>query len=204
MKSPVYVNHAGGYDFRVIILRGTARVLAAATGLLLVYGIMFSLEGMTTRIPTTATWELTTGALWTTPWLLLFFSGLQDVVNVTGKKWVLWFGGMVALLFLYYFDHYTSLSLLTKAVMPPIAVGIGMIPCFTRKMGFLFVLSSLAAGIAGAVVLYHVAATVLSPTAHFTTAVIGALLATFCLSGITSGTLAVLDICRHVTRRLAT
>jgi hypothetical protein len=202
--TPVYDNNADEYDSRVTILRGTARILAAATGLLLVYGITFALEGMTTRIPTTATSELVAVALWTAPWLLLFCSGLQDVVIVTGKQWVLWFGGIAALLFLYYFDHYTSLSLVTKAAMPPIAVGVGLIPHFIRKMGFLFVLSSLAAGVAGAFVLYSVAATLFTPTAHFATKVIGALLVTFCLSAITTGVLAVFDLYRQATRRFAT
>jgi hypothetical protein len=189
----------------VTILRGTARILAAATGLLLMYGITFALEGMTTRIPTTATRELAMGALWTAPWLLLFCSGLQDVAMVTGKQWVLWFGGIAALLFLYYFDHYTSLSWATKAAVPPIAVGVGLIPHLIRKMGFLFVLSSLAAGVAGAFVLYNVAATLFSPTQHFATKIIGALLVTFCLSAITSGVLAVFDLYRQVRhRRFAT
>lgn len=203
-KSPVYANNAGEYDSRVTILRGTARILAAATGLLLAYGITFALEGMTTRIPTTAAWELAMGALWTAPWLLLFCSGLQDVLIATGKQWVLWFGGIAALLFLYHFDHYTSLSLVTKAAMPPIVVGVGLIPYFIRKMGFLFVLSSLAAGVAGGFVLYNVAATLFSPTAYFATKVIGALLVTFCLSAITSGVLTVLDLYRQLTRHFAT
>jgi hypothetical protein len=180
------------------------KILAATTGLLLAYGITFALEGMTTRIPTTATWELATVALWTAPWLLLFCSGLQDVVSVTGKQWVLWFGGIAALLFLYYFDHYTSLSLLTKAAMPPIVLGIGLIPHFIRKMAFLFVLSSLAAGVAGAFVLYNIAVTLFTPTAHFATKVIAVLLVTFCLSAITSGLLAVFDLCRQMSRWSAT
>src|SRR5262249_13976177 len=90
------------------------------------------------------------------------------------------------------------------AIMPPIAVGIGMIPYFIKKIGFLFVMSSLAAGVAGGFVLYNVAATALSPTAHFATAVIGVLLLTFCVSGIASGILAIYDVCRHLSRRLAT
>lgn len=186
------------------ILRGAARILAAATGLLLAYGITFALEGMTTRIPTTAMWELATGALWTAPWLLLFCSGLQDVVIVTGKQWVIWFGGIAALLFLYYFDHYTSLSLVTKTAGPPIAVAVGLIPHFIRKLGFLFVLSSVAAGAAGTLVLYNVAATLFSPTTHFATKVIGVLLVTFSLSAIASGVLTVFDVYRQVTRRFAT
>ncbi|MFZ1130680.1 MAG: hypothetical protein WAN38_07905, partial [Terriglobales bacterium] len=100
MRTPVYGNNAGEYDSCVMILRGTARILAATTGLLLVYGITFALEGMTSPVPTTTTSELATGALWTAPFLLLFCSGLQDVVIVTGKPSVLWFGGIAALLFL--------------------------------------------------------------------------------------------------------
>jgi hypothetical protein len=188
----------------VIILRGTARLFAATSGLLLVYGMTFALEGMTTRIPTTSAWELATTALWTIPWLLLFCSGLQDLVTVTGKQWVLWSGAIPALLFLYYFDYYTSLSLVTKAAMPPIVVGIGIIPHFIRRFGFLFVLSSLAAGVAGGLVLYNVGATVLSPEAHFATAVIRILLVAFSVSGVGTGILAVYDVWRVLSRRLGT
>jgi hypothetical protein len=200
---PVYVSQAGEYDSPVTFLRGTARILAAATGLLLVYGMTLALEGMTTRIPKTAGWELATTALWTIPWMLLFCSGLQDVVTATGKRWILWSGGIVALLFLYYFDHYTSLSFVTKAAMPPIAVGIGIIPYFIKGIRFLFVMSSVAVGVAGAFVLYNVAATALSPTAHFATAVTVVLLLTFCVSGIASGILAIYEVSRNLPRRLA-
>jgi len=172
--------------------------------LLLVYGITFALEGMATRIPTSAVRELATGALWTAPWLLLFCSGLEDVAIGTGKQWVLWLGSISAFVFLYYFDHYTSLSFLSKVAMPPIVLGLGLIPHFKRKLGFLFVLPSIAAGVAGFFVLYTVAATVLSPRAHFATKTIGVLIATFCLSGITSGVLVGFDIYRQLMRRLAT
>ena len=191
------------YDSRVTILRGAARILAAATGLLLMYGITFALEGMTSRIPTTAAWELAAGVLWTAPWLLLFCSGLQDAVTVTGKQWVLWLGGIVALLFLYSCDHYTPLSLVTKAALPPVALAVGLIPQLIRKMGFLFVLTSLTAGVGGGFVLFNIAVTLYSPTAHFATKLIGALLVTFCLSALTSGVLTVAQLYGQVTRRFA-
>lgn len=201
----IYLNNAGGYDFPVLILRGTARILAAVTGLLLVYGIIFALEGMTIRIPTTGVRELTTTAVWTIPWLLLFCSGLEDIAVVANKRWAIWLGGILALLFLYYLDHFTSLSLMTKAAAPLVAVGAGMIPCFIRKIRFLFVLTSLAVGVAGAFVLYNFAVTIFSPTTHFATKAIGVLLVAFCVSGLTSGILAILDICsRLAPRRLAT
>jgi cytochrome bd-type quinol oxidase subunit 1 len=105
---------------------------------------------------------------------------------------------------LYYFDHYTSPSLVTKAAMPRIAVGLGLIPHFIRRMGSLFVLSSLAAGVGGGFVLFNIATTLFSPTSHFATKVIGLPLVTFCLSAITSGVLTVSDLYSQVTRRFAT
>jgi hypothetical protein len=116
---------------------------------------------------------------------------------------VLWVGGIAALLFLYYFDHYTSLSQLTKAAMPLIAISMGLVPHFVRKLGFLFVLSSLVAGVGGILVLYNIAATLFSSEAHFATRSIGALLVTFCLSAITSGVLTVFDLYRQLRRRFA-
>ena len=185
------------------ILRGTASILASITGLLLVYGITFALEGMTTRVPTSAAWELATGSLWTALWLLLFFSGLQDFVNVTHKQWVLWLGVVAALVFLYYFDRYTSLSLLTKAAMPPIATGLGLVPHFIKRMGFVFSLSSLAVGVVSATALYYFATTMLSPTAHFATRTIGALIVIFCVTGITSGVLVGVGLYRQTRRFFA-
>jgi len=85
--------------------------------------------------------------------------------------------------------------------MPPIAVGLGLMPHFVRRMGFVFALSSLGAGVVGAVVLYYFAAAMLSPTTDFATRTIGVLVVTFCLTGITSGILAVFDIYRRLTHR---
>jgi hypothetical protein len=187
----------------VILLRGITRIIAAAAGLLLVYAVIFALEGMTTRLPTSAGSELATTALWTTPWLLLFCSGLQDIVTVTGTQGFLWCGAITAMLSLYYFDYHTSLSLATKAAIPPIALAIGMLPCFINKIEFLFVLSSIAAGIAGACVAYNVVSMAVSPTAHFATSAIAALLVTFSLSGIACGMLAIFDVYDHLRRHLA-
>jgi hypothetical protein len=200
VKSPVYAGYADEYDSPVKILRGTVRIVTAVTGLLLAYGITFALEGMTTRVPTSAVRELATVSLFTAPWLLLFCSGLQDFVIVTRKQWVLWLGVFAITLFLYYFDRYTSLSILTKIAMPPVAVGLGLIPYFVKKMGFVFALSSLAAGVAGVTAVYYFAAPMLLPTTHFATRTIGALVVTFCLAGITSGALAIFDIYRRLTR----
>jgi hypothetical protein len=136
--------------------------------------------------------------------LLLFCSGLQDAVAVTGKQWVLWLGGIAALLFLYYFDHYTSLSLVTKAALPPVALAVGLIPNLIRKMSFLFVLTSLAAGVGGGLVLFNIAVTLFSPMAHFATKFIAVLIVTFCLSALTSGVLTVSELYGQVTRRFAT
>jgi hypothetical protein len=183
------------------MVRGTVRVIAALTGLLLVYATVYALEGMTTRIPIAAARELAIMSLWIAPWMMLFCSGVEDFAIVTRKNLVLWFGSFAALLFLYYFDWHTSASLLTKAAMPPLAVAAGLVPHFVRRIRFLFFLSSVAAGIAGAVVLYYVANVFLSPTARFASKFIGLLIVTFAVASITTGFFAFLDVCSKLTRR---
>lgn len=124
-------------------------------------------------------------------------------MNVTSKQWALWLGVVAVLVFLYYFDQYTSLSLLTKASMPLIATGLGLVPHFIKRMGFLFSLSSLAVGVVGVTALYYFATTILSPTAHFATKTIGVLIVIFCVTGITSGVLGGVGIYRQTRRFFA-
>jgi hypothetical protein len=185
----------------VIIIRGTARIIAATAGLLLVYGYIFALEGMTTRLPISSARELAGTSLWTAPWMLLFCSGLEDLTIAARKDVVLWTGIVAALVFLYYFDRYTSLSLMTKVAAPPIAVGAGVLPHFVRQIRFLFVLSSVAAGLGGAFVLYYATPTLLSRNMHFATKFIGLLIVTFCLASILAAVVAVSDVYRNVTAR---
>ena len=185
----------------MVILRGTARVIAAAAGLLLAYGIIFALEGMTTRIPVTAVGELATVTLWTTPWMLFFCSGIEDLATFTRKDYVLWLGAIAVLVFLYYFDWHTTMSSLTKAAMPPLAVGVGLMPHFVRRLRFLSDLASIAAGMLGAYVLYITMNSVLVPTSHFATKFIGALYVTFILAGIVSGLLSILDVYHRLSHR---
>jgi len=171
------------------------------TGLLLVYGSIFALEGITTRIPIAAARELAEVSLWTVPWMLLFFSGVEDLVIASRKEFVLWLGVFAALLFLYYFDRNTSLSFLTKAAMPPLAVGAGLMPHFAKRFGFLFSLASLAAGVVGGYVLYLVRESLMLPSKHFATSFIGVLIVTFGCAGITSGLLALFEVYRSLRSR---
>lgn len=133
--------------------------------------------------------------------MLLFCSGVEDLATVARKQFVVWLGVATALLFLYYFDRYTSLTFLTKAAMPPLAVAAGLLPHFVRQIRFLFVLSSLAAGIAGVFILYHVTNTILSPTTHFASKFIGLVIVTFAVASTATGLLAVIDVYRKLTRR---
>jgi len=123
-------------------------------------------------------------------------------VKLTRNHYALWVG-VVALVLLYYFDQYTSLSLLTKAAMPPIATGLALVPYFIKRLAFVFALSSLVIGLVSAAALCYFAATMVSPTAHFATRTIAVLIIIFCLTGITSGLLAGIDIYRQTCRLFA-
>lgn len=49
------------------VLRAIASVVAAATGLILSYGAVYAMEGMTTRVPTSPVHELGITTLWMLP-----------------------------------------------------------------------------------------------------------------------------------------
>jgi hypothetical protein len=137
--------------------------------------------------------------------MLLFCSGVEDLSIIRSiirrKEIVFWLGVFAALLFLYYFDRYTTMSFLTKAAMPPLAVLVGLVPHFIKRIRFLFSLASVAAGVVGGYVLYLVADSILLPSAHFATKLIGALIVTFGCAGITSGFLTLFDVYHKLSRR---
>lgn len=93
------------------------------------------------------------------------------------------------------------MSELTKAAMPPVAVGVGLAPHFERHMRFLFDLSSVGAAVVGAYTLYIFAGPILYPSTHFATPLIGVLWVIFAFAGITGGLLTALDVYRRFRRR---
>jgi branched-subunit amino acid ABC-type transport system permease component len=171
---------------------------AAIAGLILVYGATYALEGMTVRLPMSSVRELAIISLWAAPWMLLFCSGAEDIEVVARRQIVFWIGVIAALAFLYYFDQYTSMSLLTKAAMPPLAIAAGLAPHFIKQIQFLFSLSSLMAGAAGAYILYYLGNTIFSPTMHFASKFIGFVIVIFGLASSITGLLAIFDVYRRL------
>ncbi len=146
----------------LLALRGISRVTAASTGLLLVYGVVYATEGMTTRIPMSPLRELGITTLWMLPWTMLFCSGLDDFRALTRESWVFWAGVPLALVYLYYFERNTSSSIVTKIAMPLLATAGGLMPHVIRRIRFLFTVFSFAAGVAGLIVFYVTSTSYLS------------------------------------------
>lgn len=129
-------------------------ITAAATGLLLLYGVVYAMEDMTTRIPISPLRDLGITTLLMLPWTMLFCSGLDDFGAVTRQGWVFWAGVTLALAFLYYFERSTSSSIAAKIAMPLLATAGGLMPHVIRRIRLLFTVFSFAAGVAGVVVFY--------------------------------------------------
>src|SRR5579872_3383655 len=98
----------------ITVLRGISRITASMTGLILVYGISFAMEGMATRVPKPLLHELATTTLWMLPWALLFSSGVEDFGTFAQRPSVFWVGIVVVLVLLYYLEHYATDFMLTK------------------------------------------------------------------------------------------
>jgi hypothetical protein len=177
-------------------LRGIASVTAAGTGLLLVYGAVYAMEGMTTRIPMNPLHELGITTLWTLPLTILFCSGLSDFGTVTKQAWVFWLGVILALALLYYFERNTSSSILTKTAMPLLATAGGLMPHIIRRIGFVFTVFSLAAGIAGLLVFYFALTSYLSGSSFATKSIEFVVLA-FGTASLITGVLSVAFLSRR-------
>jgi hypothetical protein len=171
------------------LLRGVFSVTAATMGLLLVYGVVYAMEGMTTRIPTTPLRELATTTLWMLPWILLYCSGLEDFATVTRREWIFWLGLAPALAFLYFYERHTGSSVLTKVAMPLLVTVGGLLPHVVRRIRFVFTALSIVAGIAGLVVMYFTVGTFVSSTSSFATKGIGFVFAAFGTASVGTGLL---------------
>jgi hypothetical protein len=177
------------------VLRGISKVTAAVTGLLLAYSFIYTMETIATRIPTIPLRELSVTTLWMLPWMLLFYSGVEDFGAVTRQRWVFWVGVGVALALLYSFEHYTSDRGLTKAAMPLLATAGGLLPHVVRRIKMVFTVVPLVAGLAGVVILYLGLTTLL--TSSFTTKGIGVVVITFGMASVAAGVLSVASLRRH-------
>lgn len=169
-------------------LSGISKVTAAMTGLLVAYNFIYTVAGMTTRIPTIPR-ELSVTTLWMLPWMLLFCSGVEDFGTVTRRAWVFWVGVGAALSSLYYFEHYTSDRILTKAAMPLLATAGGSLPHVVRRIKIVFTVVSLGAGLAGVAILCLGLATLLNRS--FATKGIGVVGMTFGMASLAAGVLSV-------------
>ena len=182
------------------VLQGLSKVTAALTGLLLVYVVVYAMEGMTTRLPMSQPHELAVTTLWMLPWTLLLCSGLEDLEKTIGQHWVLWSGVTLALTLLYYLERHTSDAVLTKAAMPLLATLIGLLPHVIRRISFVFVVFSLAAGIAGLVLSYFFLASRLISGSTFATNEVAILVLSFVAASIATGVLSVAELWRRLAR----
>ena len=170
------------------LLRGISRVTAAGSALLLISGITYAMEGMTTRFPETLLHELALGSLYLLPWMLLFCSGLEDIARFTRKGWVIWIGSLAGIALLCYLEHYSTDRTLTKIAMPLLVTICGSVPYFIRSTNFVYVVCSFATGIAGLAVCYFEGSKLLSG-GSFATRLIGFLIVAFVVSSIATAVL---------------
>lgn len=170
------------------LLRGISRVTAAGSALLLIYGITYAMEGMTTRLPETLLHELVFGALYLLPWMLLFCSGLEDIGRATRKEWPFWIGSVAGMALLCYLEHYSTDRTLTKIAMPLLATTGGSLPHFIRRINIVYTVCSFAIGIAGLAVCYFEGSALLSG-GSFATRFIAFLIVAFVVSSIATAVL---------------
>jgi hypothetical protein len=137
------------------LARGILRIAAASSGLLLVFGVVYAMEGMTTRLPTTSFRELVGSTAFMVPWALLFCSGFDDLTRITRRPWLFWTGTVLVLALVYYLDRGTSLQGFNKVAMPVLASSLAIQPHLFRRVALLYSLASVVIGLCGVLVLFN-------------------------------------------------
>lgn len=138
-----------------IIGRGVLQIIAASSGLLLVYGVVYAMEGMTDRLPTTSLRELMGATVLMVPWTLLFCSGIHDLSLITRRRWLFWIGSILLLAAVYCLNRYTSLRGFNQVAMPLLAGIFAVQPHLFRRIALLYTIVSVVFGICGALVLVY-------------------------------------------------
>lgn len=181
----------------LVYIRGLLRVTTAVTGLLLVYGIVFAMEGISTRIPMITVRELLITALFALPWTLLLLAGFDDFSKATGTQFVFWVGVALAVTLLYYLNWHTTVSSVTKMTMPLAATTPATLPYLFRGLRFVFTACSILAGLAGIGVLYFAFGALY--LGSFATTGIALLVSTFGLAATAVGAWAAVSMVRGFT-----
>jgi hypothetical protein len=183
------------------LVRGTSQLIAAATGLLLVFGVVYAMEGMASRLPTTTARELIVATAFMLPWTLLFGSGFHDLSKATSRGGVFWIGNALVLGLIYYYNRHTTEAGLTKTAMPVIACSCAAVPHVFRRMGFIYSVVCRLFAVCGLVVFYYAMQTVLTPGRSFATPAIATFVLIFALAAITAGALSIASYIRRSPAR---
>ena len=176
------------------LVRGTSQFIAAASGLLLVFGVTYAMEGMTSRLPMSTARELMTVTVFMLPWTLLFCSGLDDLSQAVKREWVFWGGIVLVLGSLYYFNRFTTDAGLTKAAMPVLACAVATVPHVLRRLSFIYPALCVLFALCGVVVLFIDVQTFVTPGRSFATSAITAFMVTFPFTSIIAGTLSIVPL----------
>ncbi len=183
----------------VLYIRGLLRVTAAISGLLLMYGIVFAMEGLTTRIAISAVRELVITTLWMLPWMLLSCGGFDDFAAATKQHWLFWCGSSMMLVFIYYHERHTTSSGLTKMTMPLLVFILAVLPHVFPRISLVYTGLSTLGGVCGIVALYFVLRTFLSPKTSFANGAIASVIVAFSVSLLGAGILSVVPRTHRTT-----
>jgi hypothetical protein len=182
----VSVDYLGNLMARLLI-RGLCRLTAALLAILFVYGVTFAMEGMTTRIPTSALREIVLTTLWLAP-IAVVFSSADDIATTAKSNWVFWIIASAGLALAYYLEFYTTDRRVTHIAAPIVAFLISAIPhCFPRIKAAYSVFSFFAA-ICGLFVVYWIGRTLMSGS-RFATAGTAVCFIAFALTSVSAAAL---------------
>lgn len=172
------------------LIRGLSQLVAAISGLLLVLGVTYAMEAMTTRLPMGAAAELVISTTFMLPWTLLFCSGFHDLSTATKREWLFWAGSLLVVGLLYYFNRHTTEMSVTKGAMPVLACGAAAVPHVFRRLSFSYSIVCILFGLCGLAAAWSDIVT-FTTASSYATSTIAVLMVVFPLAAISAAGLSI-------------
>lgn len=133
------------------LVRGTAQLIAAASGLLFLLGYIHLWGGFFLASTTLQAAEAVAFIL---PWTLLLCSAFHDLSIAFRREWIFWVGMLLVYGVFILICRYDPNTIATRAGLPALACAGATIPHILRRLSFIYSALCIVTALVGAYALY--------------------------------------------------
>lgn len=133
------------------LVRGFAQLVAAASGMLFLFGFVRDMGGV---FPAFTTLQIVETIAFMLPWALLLCSGLHDLSSAASREWIFWTGSLVVFGVFFHLNRFEPSTIFTRIAIPAVACTGAMLPHVFRPLSFIYSVLCIVACLVGVYTLF--------------------------------------------------